>query len=161
MRLFLDIECDAISAEADHYHGDLVVSGSRYPVAHLLAELADGRSVRELAEDHGHELELLIDILDKLALAFVKRPVIHAVVPAPYQKGDCQIMCMGLQTSAAWDPEQSRDNRHPDKKGVWIAATHSPAVYYFHYTHGRGYVTCEHCLREIRDREADGEAVPL
>jgi uncharacterized protein (DUF433 family) len=44
-----------------------VLRGTRFPLARLLAEIADGRSLNEIAEDHELPLDAVTELLSALA----------------------------------------------------------------------------------------------
>ena len=47
--------------------GQIVIKGTRFPLARLLIELSVGYSIEEIAEDYGYPVEILRGALEELA----------------------------------------------------------------------------------------------
>ena len=69
-----DLLC--VEMNADKRGGVPVLRGTRFTVAQLFAELADGRSIVELAADFELEIEPIRELLQELANYF-DRPAIR------------------------------------------------------------------------------------
>jgi uncharacterized protein (DUF433 family) len=62
-----------VDADPAKAGGVPVVKGSRFPVSQLLAELADGSNVQEIAENYELDPELLSSLLHALAV-YLNKP---------------------------------------------------------------------------------------
>lgn len=60
----------AIEIDPDHCGGTKILAGTRYPVSQLLAELAEGASIDDLANDVGLSKDTLSQALQTLARHF-------------------------------------------------------------------------------------------
>ena len=62
-----------IRKDPDIMGGKPCLAGTRFPVAQVLRELAEGRSVDQLAADFDLDLDLLRDFMKELASMFERR----------------------------------------------------------------------------------------
>lgn len=61
---------DCVEVNPQKRGGAPVLKGTRFSVAQLLAEIAEGRGVAEIAADFDLDLELIKKLLEGLALSF-------------------------------------------------------------------------------------------
>ncbi|GAG36836.1 unnamed protein product [marine sediment metagenome] len=59
-----------VTIDPDIMHGRPVLKGTRFPVAQLIAELADGHSTSDIAEGCGLDIKTITDFLFELAFYF-------------------------------------------------------------------------------------------
>ena len=67
---------ESVDIDPDIRGGAVVLRNTRFPVARILAEIADDRTVSELAEDFDLDVDLLKKLLQGMAVCF-ERPAVE------------------------------------------------------------------------------------